>query len=262
MFLQSRYAHCWEGRTAGFEKELDWQQVNAVIFALWVWCGPLHDDGTEHCWCFLSCAADMSRLMAKSISVVNAGLHENPSLPASGSPEGDLSTCKNTLWGPLFSAEQQRHQSQTSDPLKISFCLLRTLLLQDVRLQAVLHCTAGKLRQPPSIQTFMFFSSGNGRPTKRHPAQQAQCLFICACCCSAVFKVAHAVVVRSLCTLIYSIAYGQWLIIIIRALTDFAHVGGCSCLSLTSFVMPQPTSGFKQMPFLGVGLGKLELTHI
>ena len=26
--------------------------------------------------------------------------------------------------------------------------------------------------------------------------------------------------------------------------------------------MPQPTSGFKQIPFLGVGLGKLAGTHV
>lgn len=37
------------------------------------------DNGTEHCWCFLSCVANMSGLMAKSISVVNA-------LPAAGGP--------------------------------------------------------------------------------------------------------------------------------------------------------------------------------
>lgn len=238
---------------------LDWQHVNAVIFALWVWCEPPRDDGTEHCWCFLSCAADMSRLMAKSISVVNAGLHENPSLPVSGSPEGDLRTGKNKQLGPLFGAEWLRHQFQSSDPLKISFSLLRALFPRDVGLQAVLHCTAGKLRQPPCAQTFVVLSSANCGPTRRHPAQQAQCLFICACC-SAVFTVTHAVTFRSLCALIYSIAHGQWLITIMRALIDFCTTCWWLLLFISHlFSYASARIWFqKEMPFLGVGHGRLE----
>lgn len=53
---------------------LDWQHVNAVIFALWVWREVPCDDGMEHCWCFLSCVAQMNGPMAKGTSIVNTEL--------------------------------------------------------------------------------------------------------------------------------------------------------------------------------------------
>ena len=112
-----------------------------------------------------------------------------PFLPRGGpSPEGDPSTRQTTQWGPLFGAERLSPQSGSSAPLKISFSLLRALLPQDVGLQAALHCTAGKPRQPPRAQTPAFLSSASCRPARRHPAQQAQCVFICARCRSAVFR--------------------------------------------------------------------------
>lgn len=63
-----------EGRPAGFKMCLDWQHVNAVIFTLGFGVKSPRDDGTEHCWRFLSCIANMSGPMAKSISVVTAEL--------------------------------------------------------------------------------------------------------------------------------------------------------------------------------------------
>lgn len=175
------------------------------------------DNGTQRCWCFLSCVADMSGPVAKSINVVNAGL------PSKSWPnlDGDPSTGQTTQQGPLFGVEQLSPQSGSSAPLKIRFSLLRALLPWDVGLQAVLHCTAGKPRQPPRVQTPVFLFSASCRPTRRHPAQQAHSLFICAHCRSAVFKVIHAVVVMSLHSLIYNIVRGQWLITITRALIDF-----------------------------------------
>lgn len=54
----------------GFKMRLDWQHVNAVMFGM----KSPRDDGMEQCWCFRSCVANVSRPMAKSISVVNAEL--------------------------------------------------------------------------------------------------------------------------------------------------------------------------------------------
>lgn len=157
---------------------------------------------------------------------------ENPALPAAGGPgpEGPLSTGQTTPWGPLFGAERLSPPSGSSAPLKISFSPLRALLPRDTGSQAALCCTVREARQPPRAQTLVFLFSASCRPTWRNPAQQAQGPFICARCHSAVFKVIHAVVVMSLRSLIYGIAHRQWLIAIMRALTDFHTT--CWCLLL------------------------------
>lgn len=53
------------------------------------------DNGTERCWCFLSCVTDMSGPVAKSINAVNAGL---PSKPGWGPEHGANHPAGTTVW--------------------------------------------------------------------------------------------------------------------------------------------------------------------
>jgi len=177
------------------------------------------DDGSEHCWCLLSCVANTSGPVAKSISAVNPELpwKSSPSCPRGaklgGGPEHRAKhPAGTTPW--CWAAQPQIWELSTSENQLLP---PQSSPLPGPKFPA----PRGNQGRCLAFRYSWFCSLLIADPQGDTQCSELSAFFLCACCHSAVLKVIHAAVVMSLCSRIYSIAHGLWLITITRALTDF-----------------------------------------